>query len=161
MVAPINTIRNSPSQTQEGRFFYNRNEYIRFRYFGRTTDATATELFVDGELNHRLRLPTECTATVVVRYSGYNETGNLGAGGIVSAVYRVDGAGVITKASADVATMPISGNATPGFTQPALGVNTTARAMTITVTGTAATTIHYEAIVEVTLATRPESQYGQ
>jgi hypothetical protein len=168
MAAPINTIKNTPSQTQAGRLYYNRNEYIRYRYFGRTTNATATELFVDGELNHRLMLPTECTATVRVQYSGFNERNtvtnvrnSLSAGGMIAAVFKVDEAGVITKASADVAVMALTGNATPGFTQPVLGVNAGARALTLTVTGSADTLIHYEAIVEVSLASAPETQYGQ
>ena len=124
------------------------------RFVAKTTDATQTELFIDGIANRRLILPAQSAfAVACLNIVGREVAGN---NTLVQHIYSL-----AIKRSANAASTAFVG--TPGRTivgndtgvaddtAIVVAADTTNGALTIKVTGIAATTFNWTAVVEYDL----------
>jgi len=160
MPQPNAVIQDSQSNQNIGKLWFNRNQYLTFRYFGTTTNNTATELFIDGITNNRLKIPDASACLVRCDCVIFNITDSF-SGGVGKTAVVENLANVVTLAGAEQATPALWGdNANaPGGTI-VISASDANDAVVFTVTGTSAKTIAYEALVTVVCATSPESNFG-
>lgn len=154
MPQPNLSIQDSISVQQTGRLWYNRNQYITYRLFGTTTDATQTELFVDGVSGARIALPFDSMSVFSVRIASLSPTEGSGStihGGISNI------ANTVALVGTNVA--DVHNDGTPQTTY-SVNADNTNKALRVQVTGTAATVIAHEAIVTLAVSTSPESNFG-
>ena len=120
---------------------------------GSTTDATETELFVDGVSGQRIGVAQDSSAFVVAMFSAHNSTDAAeNCGGIISQlVYNESG----TTAALTQDETALLNDGTPLASLDVEADNTN-DAIAIKVTGTAAKTIYYQVTVFVISATSPE-----
>ena len=158
MPQPNITIQDSLSAQNASRLWFSRNEYFEFRLFGTTTDATPTELFVDGIQNNRIIIGSDICVTYFYIYAALNATDNNAAGGFGSGtVFRFGTGNITLVAGPSNTTYPNS--SPPASVTPS--ANTTFQSLSFSVTGTASKTIHHELIVKLAAATLPESNFGR
>lgn len=161
MPQPNITIQDSISSQQTGRLWFNKNEWHTWRFFGTTTDGTATELFIDGVSGARLKLPEDSVSTMLFLWSAWNATGSKAGGGMLGSCIK-NIAGTLTEVAAEQAVMTTVTDTTPAFVVPAIAADSVNDAVTVTVTGTAATTIYWEVmLIGMTCVTSPESNFGR
>ena len=108
-----------------------RNNSIEVLYRGATTDATATELFIDQAINRRLVPDNQSGLNLRFKVAAYNVTDNtvLGGGGLVFATCSA--AGVIALVDQDSVTAGVQDNVliavtTAGTRAGAIGVTVAA-----------------------------------
>ena len=112
-----------------------------------TTDATATELFLDGT-SLRMVIPAEFTFAFSIRLSAYNTTDNIGSGWNITGAIRRDNANNTSLIGSTV-TQTYTEEAMSGCVV-AVTADDTNESLAITVNGLAAKTIRWTATVDTT-----------
>lgn len=148
-------IQDGFREQQLSNMWMNKDATTIYHLRGVTTNATPTELFVDGISGRRIPVPQDSLVGIAAYYVGFNVTDSEGDfEGRNILVRNFGGTVAIIGASGTLFTEINDGT---GTTALALAADNTNKAVSFTVTGTAAKTIYHEITLIVTVASNPES----
>jgi hypothetical protein len=128
------------------------HQFLRVGFVGQTTDATATELFLSSYAStpaSRFVVPTDSAINFEIKVTGIKTDGSAAGGYTITGLVLRDGAA--DPVFVGTPTTTVVGETNSAW-DCALTIDTTNDSLKITVTGAAATTINWTAVLKGTMA---------